>query len=60
MLATKFDSPDYYTQKEELIFKVVCELRGIDHEKWLLDEMGLMDEDAFGDFLQDAFVGNGD
>ncbi|EDW52526.1 uncharacterized protein LOC6612086 [Drosophila sechellia] len=60
LLATKFDSPDYYTQKEELIFKVVCELRGIDHEKWLLDEMGLMDEAAFGDFLRDAFVCNGD
>ncbi|XP_033173428.1 uncharacterized protein LOC117150583 [Drosophila mauritiana] len=60
LLATKFDSPDYYTRKEELIFKVVCELRGIDHEKWLLDEMGLMDEAAFGDILRDAFVCNGD
>ncbi|XP_039479175.1 uncharacterized protein LOC120443863 isoform X3 [Drosophila santomea] len=56
LLDTQLDAPDYYTQKEELIFKVVCELRGIDHEQWILDEMGLMDDAAFGDFLQDAFV----
>ncbi|EDV58955.1 uncharacterized protein LOC6543065 [Drosophila erecta] len=56
LLDTQIDSPDYYAQKEELIFKVVCELRGIDHEQWLQEEMGLMDDAAFDDFLQDTFV----
>ncbi|XP_043644597.1 uncharacterized protein LOC122614164 [Drosophila teissieri] len=56
LLDTQFDSPDYYTQKEALIFKVVCELRGIDHEQWLSEEMGLMDDAAFGHFLQHVFV----
>ncbi|XP_017077768.1 uncharacterized protein LOC108112432 [Drosophila eugracilis] len=56
LLDANFDSPDYYTQKEELIFKVVCEIKGIDHDKWLRDEQGLEDVASLSDFLQDEFV----
>ncbi|KAH8412258.1 hypothetical protein KR009_000896 [Drosophila setifemur] len=50
------NSPEYYTQKEELIFKVVCEIKGIDHEKWLQVEQGLWDSSSFGSFFEDEFV----
>ncbi|XP_017110355.1 uncharacterized protein LOC108134524 [Drosophila elegans] len=55
-LDSKLNSPDYYTQKEELIFKVVCEIKGIDHEKWLRDEQGFDYDASLGDFLEDEFV----
>lgn len=57
-LDSNFHSPDYYTQKEELIFKVVCEIKGIDHDKWLRDEQGFGDPTATspGEYLEDKFV----
>ncbi|KAI8042702.1 uncharacterized protein LOC128261802 [Drosophila gunungcola] len=55
-LDSKFNSPDYYTQKEELIFKVVCQIKGIDHDKWLRDEQGFEYDASLGDFLEDEFV----
>ncbi|KAH8341618.1 hypothetical protein KR059_012374 [Drosophila kikkawai] len=56
-LDANFHSPNYYAQKEELIFKVVCEIKGIDHDKWLRDEQGFGEPTAsLGDYLQDEFV----
>ncbi|KAH8374255.1 hypothetical protein KR200_011024 [Drosophila serrata] len=56
-LDANFHSPDYYAQKEELIFKVVCEMKGIDHDKWLREEQGFGESTTpFGDFVQDEFV----
>ncbi|XP_016972672.2 uncharacterized protein LOC108039973 [Drosophila rhopaloa] len=55
-LDSNFDSPDYYTKKEDLIFKVVCEIKGIDHQQWLRDEQGFVDGASLGDFLENEFV----
>ncbi|XP_017059354.1 uncharacterized protein LOC108100116 [Drosophila ficusphila] len=53
------NSPNYYFQKEELIFKVVCEIKGIDHDEWLRMEQGSPSADLFADFLADQFVCDG-
>ncbi|XP_022222222.2 uncharacterized protein LOC111073960 [Drosophila obscura] len=34
-LESNFDAENYYAQKEELIFKIVCEIKGIDYDQWL-------------------------
>ncbi|EDW25278.1 GL19128 [Drosophila persimilis] len=37
-LESNFDPADYYVQKEELIFKIVCEVKGIDYDQCLKNE----------------------
>ncbi|XP_016995478.2 uncharacterized protein [Drosophila takahashii] len=59
LLDKNINSPDYYTKKEELIFKVVCEIKGIDHDEWLRDEKGFVDAVSLGNFLEDEFICDG-
>ncbi|XP_017099333.2 uncharacterized protein [Drosophila bipectinata] len=42
-----FPSPDYYAQKEELIYKVVCEIKAKKH----MDEQKCMDTSPVDHFL---------
>nr|XP_016945987.1 uncharacterized protein LOC108021681 [Drosophila suzukii] len=58
LLDTNVGSPDYYTKKEELIFKVVCEIKGIDHDEWLRDDRGFGPAASLDEFLEDEFVCN--
>ncbi|XP_016964542.1 uncharacterized protein LOC108034213 [Drosophila biarmipes] len=50
-LDTNCGSPDYNTKKEELIFRVVCAIKGIDHDEWLRDAAASLEA-----FLEDEFV----